>query len=109
MSLAGSILSRVFSSESADPLEDVDFEAPHVGVYELVARDVDGVTPWGRRTLNGYEPGPGTRGSGFLMLRAFDELKRDVDPDDHRGEVVGTVAIDVDEWTYTVRREVDDE
>ena len=109
MSLAKAMLSRVFSRGSTDPLEVVDFDADHIGVYELiVCEDADRYT-WRKNAVNNYEADPpSTNGAGHLRADAFDEAKEQIDDvDDHRGEVIATVAIDVDAWEYHVRMEVD--
>lgn len=109
MSLASAMLSRVFSRGSTDPLEVVDFDADHIGVYEVVVRDVVDSYDWGKRVVDGFEHRPpATNGSGHLRADAFDEAKEQIDDvDEHRGEVIATVAIDVDAWEYHVRMEVD--
>lgn len=109
MSLGTAMFSRLFSRENDDPIDDLDPEADHVGVYEVVIRDVDKTTPWGKRIVNGIEhKPPATNGCGHLRADAFDEVEERLDDvDEHRGEVVATIAIDVDAWEYHVRMEVD--
>jgi len=92
----------------ADPFDDLDTDADHIGVYELVVRDVDSQIPWGKQLVSDFERNPpATNGYGHLLNDAFGELKEGVEPEEHVGEVVGRVAIDVDDWSFTVRREID--
>lgn len=83
-----------------------DAHHPDVGRYEFVVRDVDepdlGIQAW-----DGPEMSLAARGFGELQGAASDEIEHRLDLQDHVGEHVATVWIDVDAWEYSIYWEVE--
>ena len=83
-----------------DPLD------PVVGRYEYVVRDVEepdlGIQRWEPPT-----PSLKSRGSGDLKARASQEIQERLALEEHVGEHVATVTIDVNAWEFDIHWEVE--
>lgn len=53
------------------------------------------------------DPGMKRRGVGHLHTQATDEIRERIDLDEHVGDVVATVTVDVDAWEYRIDWEID--
>jgi len=89
-----------------------DPDDPDVGkVRWLVKHNTNGNPAFyyadGCKDLPSPEPGLKRRGVGDLHSAATDEIAERVDLEEHVGEVVATVTVDVDAWDYRIDWEVD--
>lgn len=59
------------------------------------------------REMPSTEPGLKSRGKGDLYTQAKEEIEEIVDLEDHVGEEVATVTVDVDAWMFSIDYHVD--
>jgi len=78
-----------------------------IGYRRIVVRDTDSDV-LGKTATCSPEPGLKYRGCGELWSAASDEIRERIDQDEHAGEPVADVWINVDTWEYRIDWLVDD-
>jgi hypothetical protein len=78
-----------------------------IGYRRIVVRDTDSDV-LGKTATCSTEMGLKARGCGELWSAASDEIRDRIDQDEHAGEPVADVWINVDLWTYRIDWLVDD-
>jgi len=85
----------------------LDPDHPAVRHVEVCVRDVE-KPDLGQREVNLSELRElKRRGVGDLQSQAFREIERHIDIEDHIGETVAEIYIDVDGWAYAIRYHVE--
>lgn len=84
-----------------------DPQSDDIGIRVFCVRDVDVPDIGIAEMPTAPKAGLKSRGSGDLWSRATDDIEETIDIEEHVGEEVAEVAIDVDEWDYHVEYLVD--